>query len=507
MVVSILTRMIKSNQGSSMPLVLLIMVILVIFSVTALSLGSASVKNADNQEKKLQAYYLARSGTIAVASYIVENPDGLTDSQMNSFVNKLLAAGTSEAFQLDASDRGEIVVTIEQPSDKKLVVQSTASIDAISQTVSLEILIENYTSDKKFSKAIFSNGNIFMTGGTTVTGDMAAISDDASVSISGGSTVDGVIYISPDTDPSKVTSSVPVEVVHLETIPDFPKPYFPKFPEPPAISHTGTSLIVDWSGDKTISESIHYSENITANNNTLFIRADSPMKVRAGSLTVGGGACMQIDANHGLDLFIDNNMVLSGDNVININTDHDINIITPKFSYTYGQWEINRTPGKKGRVNLYVTENLGIVGGSNINYVEGQEALATLLNIYYAGKNQYSDNIRLTLENGTSLAASLYIENDDLQISGGHHFYGRIISGGENISINGGSGIIVELLYAPEAVADLTGGVQINGSIVADSISISGGSNIVYKELDVDVDDFTEEISDDKITYKYGNWF
>ena len=132
-----MTRMIKSNQGSSMPLVLLIMVILVIFSVTALSLGSASVKNADNQEKKLQAYYLARSGTIAVASYIVENPDGLTDSQMNSFVNKLLAAGTSEAFQLDASDRGEIVVTIEQPSDKKLVVQSTASIDAISQTVSL----------------------------------------------------------------------------------------------------------------------------------------------------------------------------------------------------------------------------------------------------------------------------------------------------------------------------------------------------------------------------------
>ena len=63
------------------------------------------------------------------------------------------------------------------------------------------------------------------------------------------------------------------------------------------------------------------------------------------------------------------------------------------------------------------------------------------------------------------------------------------------------------MLYAPEAVADLTGGVQINGSIVADSISISGGSNIVYKELDVDVDDFTEEISDDKITYKYGNWF
>ena len=70
MVVSILTRMLKSNQGSSMPLVLLIMVILVIFSVTALSLGSASVKNADNQEKKLQAYYLARSGTIAVASYV-----------------------------------------------------------------------------------------------------------------------------------------------------------------------------------------------------------------------------------------------------------------------------------------------------------------------------------------------------------------------------------------------------------------------------------------------------
>ena len=78
--------------------------------------------------------------------------------------------------------------------------------------------------------------------------------------------------------------------------------------------------------------------------------------------------------------------------------------------------------------------------------------------------------------------------------------------GGENISINGGSGIIVELLYAPEAVADLTGGVRINGSIVADNISISGGSNIVYKELDVDVDDFTEETSDDKITYKYGNW-
>ena len=177
------------NHGFSLPLVLMILMILMIISAAILGLGAASIKSTQQQELKLQAYYLARSGVHAMAYYIIDNPDGLSDDEMNAYIEYVLHEGPSNSFKLDDDDQGDIYVSLSRPSEEILLVQATATVGNVSDTVSLN-LIANMTQDTVFDKAVYSFGKMLIKA--SVNGDIAGF--DVIV-FDWGANFDGDVFI------------------------------------------------------------------------------------------------------------------------------------------------------------------------------------------------------------------------------------------------------------------------------------------------------------------------
>lgn len=437
----------KNVKGSTLLMVLVVLVIVIIFSVTALTIGSASTKQAYNQEMKLQAYYLARSGTHAVASYIVDNPDNLSDSARAAFVSNLVGK-TSEPFKLKPDDEGEISTTVTKPSDTLLVVSSTATVGGMTQTVSVDIHVEKAVGIV-LTKAAYASGDITMTG-DKITGD---IFSRKNITITGGSVL-GEVYIMPDskvTVPSWKTDAF-YGTPNIQTeYPSFPTINFPNFPDNTIISNVKDNLTVN--GSATINKDTIYTGGITVNYGNL-------------AITLG---------------------------------DEDIDIVVSSLAIKSGSITVSRPEGKKGRLNVYVANTFEITGGAEIIFDGRQEGNGRAINIYYKGTK------KITLGNGVSLYGLLHVDQAEIEMTGGSNGTLTIITEGPKVTIWNGANVTLDMIYAPNTPVTLTSGGHVKGSIISKSLLIENGSTLTYKPLSTDFDEWTGG-SSDKTTYKLGNW-
>lgn len=438
---------IKSNQGSSLLMILAVLVIVIIFSVTALTIGSASTRQVYNQEMKLQAYYLARSGAHAVASYIVDNPDGLSDSARAAFVSKLVLDSPSEPFKLNPDDEGDIRVTVTRPSSTLLVVSSTANRGGITQTVSVDIHVEEIEGIE-LTKAAYASGNITMTGSASIDGD---IFSDSDITLLGNNKVDGEVYITPGSvvtapdwkkDAYRGAPNIQAEFPFFSTI---------VFPDLPDISNTSSSLNVPTAA--VISKDTLYTGGISINN---------------GTLTINLG-------------------------------DEDINIVTKWLRLEHGFITVNRPEGKKGRLNVFVLDEFKINSGSKIKFTGKQEGNGRAINIYYKGTQM------VTLANDIDFYGLLHVERADITIGGGARFTGSMITGGSKVTIQGNADVSLDMIYAPESVVDFQDRI-VKGCIIAKSLNMTGNAKLQYKPLSTDFEEWTGG-SSDKTSYTLGNWY
>lgn len=483
----------KNVKGSTLLMVLVVLVIVIIFSVTALTIGSASTKQAYNQEMKLQAYYLARSGTHAVASYIVDNPDNLSDSARAAFVSNLVGK-TSEPFKLKPDDEGEISTTVTKPSDTLLVVSSTATVGGMTQTVSVDIHVEKAVG-MVLTKAAYASGNIKMTNGI-ITGD---IFTSANISFSGGAMVNGDIYTMPDSTVSPTNfSAYSSGVKKIETeYPSFPTVNFPNYPDKPNISKKIGSLNV---GDTSaiISSDTHYIDGIFVNNGTLTIQKPTSRVIYTNRIVVGGNGKISDNGSGSLFFYVENDFSVTANNEIIFTLgDEDINIVVNKLELG-GKVTVRRPNGKKGRLNLYVKDEFKF----NYGYIkfEGQkEGDAKPFNLYYGGTS------KLTLASDISMPGLVQVKQAEVELGGGSGITGSIITGGSKVTIKGDTNITVDMIYAPNAAVTLTESGKVKGSIISNSLLMEGGARLDYKPLSTDFDEWTGG-SSDKTTYKLGNW-
>ena len=490
-------KLFQNNQGSTLPVVLTVFFIVIIFSVTALTIGTASVRQAENQEQRLQAYYLARSGASAVASYIVNNPDKLSEAQMNTFISKLLTAGTSEPFKLDPDDKGEIEVSITKPSENLMLVSSTAAVDNISQTTSVEIIVEKATGEP-FNKVVYSFGKMHLNG--TVIGALAGLSD---VSLDWSANITSTLYMPSDaklTVPpySNLLKGDPPTADVVDTF-DFPVAEFPDFPSCPDISNKRRMLYLGGRDEYTIQDDVWYQNGITVEGSgELIINRSEKRVIRANSLKVSGGGTLTDIGTDSLSLFIDGELTVSAPVTLQLG-DQDINIVTNDFSIS-SKLKINRAEGKTGKLNIYVKNKLTISGGSEINHTSTKpDEASRYVNIYYAGSS------KVTLANGAYLSGMLQIEKADLEMSGGYQFYGDLISGGLNIKIDGGSNADSKLIYAPAATVKVSGGANVKGCIVAKFFELNNAT-VNFMPVHLNPGDLNGG-STDKTTYRIGNWY
>lgn len=507
-------KLLNSNRGMALPLVLVTIVIFVMFSTAILGMGTVDTKGAVQDSYKAQAYYYAHSGADAVASYIVENPDNLSAREMNDLVDSLIANGDSDPFSLSPSDGGSIVVNVSRSGDI-ISVRSKATYQNSQATVTHNIN-KSIVAGEPFDKAIYSKNDITMTEGATIKGDIAGLSD---INIENG-TVDGTVYIHPHAGIDVVhhPSGIKPTVKNLDDIFEYEEFPFPEFPGyPTGLSTYSQTLNVNNSAQ--INDNRYYTNGINVSNGELkIIRGSTNRVIRTKYLEVSGsGQITDVRSGNGnLEIFVDDYLDLSDDTTLNFNLgDGDIIIRVKRLLLNQGHIVVQRNG--TGKLYVYVDDVFHIDGSSKINVTSKYGALGDPKHafVYYAGTmDKYGNDITkgenyndfLRFPNDIRIAATIHIKEAQIHIANGTGIIGNIISGGGRIKLDGGTSTDVKAIYAPNARIEVSGGAKITGIIVCDSFSMKGGAQIDY-DVPLEPEDLEFfKIVAGKTVYSYGYW-
>lgn len=508
----------KSNKGMALPLVLVVMVVLMVFSTAILGMSTTDTLMSAHDSNKSQAYYYAHSGAEAVASYIVENPDGLSESERKALVDRMIAAGASNPFTLSSSDSGIIVVDMSR-SGNTISIRSTATYQGIQATATRKIL-ETVVGGEPFNKAIYSRGNITLTEGASVEGDIAGLSR---ITLKDGSRVTGTIYIHPDADESSVSSPpwISTTIENLTEIFDYDTFPFPEFPAyPSGLPSDNTTLNVN-SGTRRIESDVYYRGGIAVTNGELqIVRMNTDRIIRTRYLRVSGsGRVSDIrSGNRTLQIYVDEDLELSSYTTLTFDLG-DGDIILRVRRLLLGQGHIQVNHNGTGKLYIFVDDVFHIADSSSINHswsasAAQLEGWAKKVLVYYAGTiDKYGNDIRnpgnyhyLRFPNEVKVVATLHVKEAKIFIQDGFGIVGNIISGGSKLLIDGATYSDVKVLYAPNAEIDVRGGALVTGIVVCDSISMSGSARVKYQPIGEEEMEYFKDVAGKKTVYTYGHW-
>ncbi len=100
-------KIIKNQKGAALPLVLMTLMVLSIFTMTVIYLSTTNFKVATVEANKVKAYYIARTGAEALADYIVKNPEYMNDLNVAGAIgleDKLESKNGKKSIPVDFGD-------------------------------------------------------------------------------------------------------------------------------------------------------------------------------------------------------------------------------------------------------------------------------------------------------------------------------------------------------------------------------------------------------------------
>lgn len=501
-------RLLNSNKGMALPLVLITLVVLMFFSTAIIGMSTVDTKGSVLDSQKAQAYYYAHSGAEALGTYIVENPDNLSNRDLKELIDKLVSTGTSQPFTLSPSDTGSIVINVSR-SGNIIAIRSEANYEGTKASVTLKIG-ENTLNTGILNKAVFAMSNIKMNGGT-ITGDIAALNN---INISGGTLSGTTIYIHPDADASSVRAPVGTRVEKLAEVYDFPEYPFPEFPNYPV----GLAEIygeVNVTDNYAITNNLYYTGgiNVSSGGRLEIIRegSDSKRVIRTKHLGIyGGGQVVDIGSGTGdLEIYVDYYLEIAHNTTLTLNIgDGNVIIRTKKLRLDEGGGSIVVNQIGNGNLYIYVNDEFKLTSGSKIN-VPNRDDPNILGNakkafIWFAGADDYT----VTIPNHARIAATLHVKEGQIIFEDGARLDGNLISGSSYIRLSNDVAINGGLVYAPNATLAIGNGSRIAGGIICNvfDMSLAGtNGNIEYRELDDDYREMFENVIK-KTEYKYLNW-
>lgn len=116
----------KNQNGSALPLVLVTMLVLSILGSTLLLLNTTETRQVAREEKRVQAYYIARSGAEAIAEYIIINPYE---------ADELITEVSSTPTKLG---KGEFTIKVSK-SNEEIIIESIGKVDTVENKISLTL--------------------------------------------------------------------------------------------------------------------------------------------------------------------------------------------------------------------------------------------------------------------------------------------------------------------------------------------------------------------------------
>ncbi|NJD01350.1 MAG: hypothetical protein FIA99_01835 [Ruminiclostridium sp.] len=289
---------IKSENGFSLVITILVMAVLTILSVILLSLSLSETTLAAHQSNKKQAYYLARSGAETVATYIIKNANKDIDlfdrtSNMNSSLSN-----------------GEFNVQVEGlatgPSVYNILVRGTATVNNVQNTAA--VLLYRKTLQEIGYNAIYS-GEALNINNMKVIGDVQS---------------GGTIEYRTSGSNAYDDTAVPNSPLYIE---------LPEFPNPPAYTDEGgntvTNLIVQNQDTVTITQSCRLDSITIDQQGKIIIEAAAGEIIDIVVNTITINNILEINAGDGggVRLFVNT--------LMNIQTQGLINNTYPKQLHIY----------------------------------------------------------------------------------------------------------------------------------------------------------------------------
>jgi len=419
----------QKQNGSSLLLVIIIVAVLVILCS---SLGTSVVwesNNARNQEKKTQAYYIARAGAAATAEYI----GSMNSTDMSAFVSQLPLHSDNTIFA-----NGNFNILVPTITEGKLLIKSTGIVNNgkdssgsskyITDTVTVVL---NNTISPTITTAIFGKSSITLQGGTVV-GDIGTNSIATnSIKYYNNIITNGNIIIPNNGDTTTVVkksdnwiTSVPVVVSPNIVVGNYPSPVMPSFPSMSSLGNKG-SISISGSGSANISTDGYYDKIVIDSNTTLTID------------TSAGDRTIRINK---LDM-IQGKIIITGGNKVNLYVDSCIHM----KGYVNSDGSTN---GDKNKLQLYC-----------------------------------NNTTPFTISGETHIYGSVTWGTGDLTFTGSGAIIGNLISAGTSIILDGGSFLNSQILYAPNANITLIAGAQVKGAVIGNTVYVDGGASITLPSI------------------------
>ncbi|WMM26942.1 pilus assembly PilX N-terminal domain-containing protein [Tissierella sp. MB52-C2] len=409
----------KNRRGLALVNTLIIFAVLMIFGTVALGLMSNENKVSLHHQYKTSAYYIARSGVEAVEAAILT-----MDEEEAKKLNEKLENNNRVDVEEIVIGEGKAKVILFQDNGN-MIIESVGEINKVTEKISKEMYIEKHEENKTvdIDMAIFADVYMKFENNTqnNVIGDIGTnSSSENAIEFTSGFNDQLIINIPIGSDSTEVINKPDWDKKEPKVEYIEKRIYsLPSFFEYPAnLPHKGVILTNSINTNPIIDTSAYYD-----------------------SLIIESNRSATIDTTKG-----------------------DIVLRIKDFDVQQGHIKVLGT----GKIKLFIENYKSLKGGFNLggnpNKVE----------IYYNGK----ENLNITDE--TKIFGSLYVKQADINIRGRGAVNGNLISGGNNITISGGSYVHNGVIYAPEADIKFLGSGNVKGGVVGKNVTLSGGASVEY---------------------------
>ncbi|AZO95295.1 carbohydrate-binding protein [Halocella sp. SP3-1] len=446
----------KNENGFTILLVMVLLVIVMVLGGALLNRSSNDYKFTKLEEKKIQSYFIAKSGADIVGTAIEKSLISSNELDGKSSGPVQLGEGTFEVSITKAGDDVRI--------------NSTGYVDNVSEKITL--VLKRSGGASRFDKALYSTESdsenyptISIDESAYITGPVRSNATSFEAINIGQGEIDGDLYIRSKKDHEDTWSVDQIynygDVVWYNGI-EYTAKWRTQGDEP------GCSSVWDSPVNNVTGEIIPTEDEVIYTVPDFPTYPDDlPYK---GFYTTSEGGSIYENGEY-------NSINITSNRTLTIDLNNENRIIRVKnLNIEQGDIElINKR--ENGKLIFYVDNQITIGGDSEVNSGGNVNDIM----IYYEGRDEpkLGDNIRYT--------GSFFTKQSDLTIAGSSTITGNIISGGESITIQGSASINKGLLYAPNAKAELKGSGHITGSAITKTISLNGGG--AYVKYDENVND------------------
>ncbi|MGM1047376.1 MAG: DUF7305 domain-containing protein [Bacillota bacterium] len=346
--------MIKNERGFALPMVLILVTALSILGMALLGVSVSQAARTVHQEKKEQAFYIAKSGADAIASYIIENynPATLTTTAISTLHRDYL----DQDIHLGQGTFHAEVTTGAPLNPYTIIIKSTAKVGNVTNQATLTL--EPDAPIVSMNHAIFASENIDITstsettinnGGSVVAGGVIQGSDRISFPNGGGPPQSGYPAENfPPVIPFPDTSSWPLETLGA-TISKSGK-YTDPAPAPESVS-----INIDITNNKDLYIVFDQFKPSTAIIN-ITGAGDGIINIYANSIDIAASFTIYNTSNKKVILYVKDSIKFVGS--FNL---HGVLLYAPEAEYT-------ATRGSTEIRGAMVTKNLSLNGATTVNY-------------------------------------------------------------------------------------------------------------------------------------------